>query len=68
MGWQALIPVLIENAPAIIDTATKFFDWAKATVGSAVEAYNKPAEEITADELLAHIKQIQAQSDEIQSL
>lgn len=68
MGWETLIPILIQNAPAAIDTAIKFFDWAKTTIGGAAEALSKPAEQITADELLAHLVQIKRQSDEIQNL
>jgi hypothetical protein len=69
MEWAAiakqLIPVLIANAPAIITTMSQFFDWAKTTVQGAADAWNKPAEQITADELLAHIQQMNRQQAEI---
>ncbi len=68
MGWVEVITLLVQNAPAAIQTVKAFTEWASETWEGAQAALNKPAEEITADELLAHIAQIRAQSDEIQRL
>ena len=72
MEWialaKAVLPVLIENAPAAIKTAGEFFDWAKLTWEGAGEALGKPAADVTADELIAHIAQIRAQQAEIDAI
>lgn len=68
MEWTALIPILVQNAPAAIKTAMEFFEWAKKMIAGAAEAYSKPASDITADELLAHIVQIKRQEADTQAI
>lgn len=68
MEALAIAKLILDNAPAAIETAEQLFEWGKSTWASVKEATGKPDAEITADELLAHIAQIKSQSDEIQSI
>jgi len=68
MGWAEIAILLIQNAPAAIKTFAEGIEWAKQAWTDVQAAYNKPAAEITREELLAHLDQIKRQSEEIQDI
>lgn len=68
MGWTAIILALVENAPAIIDSAPKFIAWANSAFKDLSAAYNKPADQVTKEELLARLDRIKALSAQIQAI
>jgi len=59
---------IIKNAPEALKTVEEIYDWAKSAYQSFVANLNTPADQVTADMLVAYLDKIKAQSGEIQSI
>lgn len=68
MGWIEILTIILTNAPAAIQTVEDGIAWATKTWAEVSAAADKPADQITKEELLAHLAQIKASSDVIQEL
>lgn len=66
MPWLVILTTILENAPEIIQTVDDGIKWADKAWTSTKAAYDKPADQITQEELIAHLKNIGRSSDLIQ--
>ncbi len=68
MPWLTVLTLILENAPEIIQTVDDGITWAQKAWTSTKAAYDKPADQITKEELVAHLATIKRSSDLIQGI
>ena len=68
MGWTEILVLLIQNAPAIIQTVEEGIEWAGKTWTEVKAAYDQDPATITKEQLLSALARIKANSDAIQNM
>ena len=60
--------LIIKNAPEALSTVEEIYDWGKSAYQSLVANLNTPADQVTADMLVAYLDKIKGLSEEIQKI
>lgn len=68
MEWVAIAKLIIDNAPAAIQTVEDGIEWVSKTWAAVRDASGKDAATITPDELVAHIANFKRSSGVIQDI
>ena len=68
MGWTEILLLLVNNAPAIINTVEEGIEWAAETWAEIQRATGQDASTITKEQLLAQLDRIKANSARIQAI
>ena len=63
-----IILLLVQNAPTILTTVEEVFAWAQKAWTEISGAIATPADQITKEQLLAHLDKIKSQSADIQNM
>ena len=68
MNWIAIVKLLLDNAPEIIQTVGDGLDWTKQVWEDWKKTTGRDEASVTNDELIAHIAHFTRSSDVIQNI